>query len=68
VAALASHAFGRLGVHRLAAATPASNPAAARVLEGAAFRLEGLMRGACFDGMSWRDSLLYARLSTDGGP
>jgi RimJ/RimL family protein N-acetyltransferase len=65
VAMAAELAFSRLGVHRLAAATPASHAAAAAVLERAGFHREGLLRDGCFDGRAYEDCLLYARLADD---
>ncbi|MDM5177184.1 GNAT family protein [Massilia sp. DJPM01] len=65
VGAVVRHAFTRMGLHRLAGATPAADPAAAAVLERCGFQREGLMRGSYVHGVAHRDCWLHARLATD---
>jgi ribosomal-protein-alanine N-acetyltransferase len=66
VAALAEHAFGSLGLHRLEAGTLVDNPASQRVLEKNGFELVGLARNYLHIGGEWRDHLLYQRTAEGG--
>lgn len=66
VAALAEHAFGALGLHRLEAGTLVDNPASQRVLEKNGFELVGLARNYLHIGGEWRDHLLYQRTAEGG--
>jgi [ribosomal protein S5]-alanine N-acetyltransferase len=61
VAALAEHAFGPLGLHRLEAGTLVDNVASQRVLEKNRFELIGLARNYLHIGGAWRDHLLFQR-------
>jgi len=66
VAALAEHAFGSLGLHRLEAGTLVDNPASQRVLEKNGFELVCLARNYLHIGGEWRDHLLYQRTAEGG--
>ena len=57
--------FGPLGLHRISATVHPDNAAAVRVLEKAGLRYEGRLRDHYRVPGGWRDSLLYAVLSTD---
>jgi [ribosomal protein S5]-alanine N-acetyltransferase len=61
VAALAEHAFGPLGLHRLEAGTLVDNVASQRVLEKNRFELIGLARNYLHIGGAWRDHMLFQR-------
>ena len=58
--------FERLGLERLAATCAPENTGSVRVLEKAGMRREGLLRGHLLVRGHRRDSLLYARLRSDG--
>ena len=60
VRAMVQYAFGELGLHRVHAEPYATNPASARVLEKAGFRLEGRLRASAFKEGRIVDQLLYA--------
>jgi ribosomal-protein-alanine N-acetyltransferase len=65
-AALLAHALKELGLHRVYATCRPENAASARVLEKIGMTREGHLRGNMLaKGRRW-DSLLFARLSTDG--
>jgi RimJ/RimL family protein N-acetyltransferase len=55
-------AFGGLGLARVQAFVFDWNPAAAKVLEGAGYKLEGRLRNYVHKGDRLGDALLYARL------
>jgi RimJ/RimL family protein N-acetyltransferase len=57
-------AFGPLGMHRLYATCHPDNEASVRVLEKAGLQLEGRLRDHLWVRGAWRDSLLYAALSS----
>jgi [ribosomal protein S5]-alanine N-acetyltransferase len=61
VGALAEHAFGSRGLHRLEAGTLVDNVASQRVLEKNGFELIGLARNYLHIGGDWRDHLLFQR-------
>ena len=62
---LAPFAFRTLHLHRLEAGCVPENRASIRVLEKSGFQPEGLARRYLRINGSWRDHLLYARLSDD---
>lgn len=66
VGAVASHAFGRLRLHRVEAACLPENIASVRVLEACGFEREGLARQYLNINGAWRDHVLFARLRQDG--
>jgi len=57
-------AFGRLGLHRIEAATRLDNEASQRVLERNGFRSFGVARDYLRVGGDWQDHVLYERIST----
>jgi [ribosomal protein S5]-alanine N-acetyltransferase len=57
--------FGPLGLHRIWATVHPDNAAGVRVLEKAGLRYEGRLRDHFRMPGGWRDSLLYAVVSTD---
>ncbi len=63
----ASHAFGRLGIHRLYATPFSSNLASHRALEKAGFQREGLLRHHHSKQGAFIDAILYARLAEAAG-
>jgi RimJ/RimL family protein N-acetyltransferase len=65
VRALTAHAFARLALRRVEADVFAWNPASARVLEKAGFRLEGRFRNCVLKDGKVTDRLVYARLRED---
>lgn len=65
VRTLATHAFDRMGLHRLEAACMHSNSASARVLAKTGFRREGICRQYLKIDGAWQDHDLYARLCDD---
>ncbi|OLF17675.1 GNAT family N-acetyltransferase [Actinophytocola xanthii] len=62
---LARHLFATTEVDRIQAMTDPENVPARRGLEGAGFRLEGLVRGVLRRGGVSRDLLLYSMLRSD---
>lgn len=63
VLAVVDHAFRNHGLHRLEAATLATNVRSIRLLERCGFECEGLARSyLCIDG-EWQDHLLYASVN-----
>ena len=65
VKAVVSFAFGELGAHRIRARVDPENPASARVLEHAAFRLERNLHSNRFIKGEWRESLVYVLLTNE---
>lgn len=57
--------FATLGLQRIEATCAPENTASRRVLEKSGFSYEGLLRGHQRTASGRRDSLLYARLSSD---
>lgn len=68
VRAVADHAFGRLGLHRLEAACIPENEASSRLLLKAGFRSEGEARAYLKINGAWRDHLLFGMLADDLTP
>lgn len=62
VGAVADHAFGVLGLHRLYARVFDGNDASQRVLQKCAFDLEGRLRDAAVKNGRYVDQILYAKL------
>ena len=62
------HAFGPLGLHRVALHVLATNTRAIRCYEGAGFRHEGRLREAARIGGGYQDDLVMAILATDPRP
>ena len=62
VDAIVEYAFNELGLKRVFAGVFASNPASARVLEKAGFRLEGRLRDHVTKHGRLMDLLMYGRL------
>jgi [ribosomal protein S5]-alanine N-acetyltransferase len=65
LAALLAHAYGPLGLHRIAAEVDTDNPRSSALLERLGFRHEGIRRGH-----EWKDGrpidlAVYARLASD---
>lgn len=56
-------AFGRLGLHRIEAATRLDNEASQRVLERSRFRQFGVARDYLRVGGAWQDHVLYERIN-----
>jgi len=56
-------AFGRLGLHRIQAATRLDNTASQRVLERSAFDRVGIARDYLRVGGAWHDHVLYERIA-----
>ncbi len=54
------YAFGKLGLHRVAAATLPHNYASIRVLRACGFRQEGLTRRYLFIQGQWQDHFIFA--------
>jgi RimJ/RimL family protein N-acetyltransferase len=65
VRVLTAHAFARLALRRVEADVFAWNPASARVLEKAGYRLEGRFRNCVLKDGAVTDRLVYARLRED---
>jgi len=65
-AALLAFGFGSLKLHRIFATCDSENRASARVMEKIGMQYEGRLRDYTFEKGTWRDSLIYARLATDG--
>lgn len=59
--------FDQLQLHRISATCHPDNHASARVLQKAGLVFEGRLRSHLFVRDAWRDSLLYAAISEDGG-
>jgi RimJ/RimL family protein N-acetyltransferase len=65
-AALLAFGFGELKLHRIHATCDPENRRSARVMEKIGMQYEGRLRDYTFEKGKWRDSLIYARLATDG--
>lgn len=65
VRALASWAFGELGLHRLGLKHSTANEASCRVAGAAGFAPEGTLRGYLRHADGWHDMHVHGRLSTD---
>lgn len=61
-------AFGSFGVHRLYATCHPDNASSVRVLEKAGLQLEGRLRDHLWVRGAWRDSLLFAAVSSGPAP
>lgn len=66
--ALAAIGFDQLHLHRLEAHVNLDNPASARVLEKAGFKLECIREGFIYEDGSWRDQKIYVRLNPNWTP
>ena len=66
--AILQYGFETLGLHRIEAGHYPRNPASGRVLEKIGMRLEGTLRGHLLKGDVFEDTVMYARLATDGEP
>ena len=66
--AIVRYGFGTLGLYRIEAGHYPRNPASGRVLEKIGMRLEGTLRGHLLKGDVFEDTVMYARLVTDGEP
>jgi RimJ/RimL family protein N-acetyltransferase len=64
--ALLAFGLADLKLHRIYATCDPANRASARVLEKIGMKYEGRLRHYTWEKGRWRDSLLYARLATDG--
>jgi RimJ/RimL family protein N-acetyltransferase len=67
VEAATAHAFDALGLERVQAFVFDWNPASARVLENAGYKLEGRLRHYVLKDGRYGDALLYARLRVEDG-
>jgi RimJ/RimL family protein N-acetyltransferase len=65
---LVRYLFEHTTVHRIEAVTEVGNAAEQRALEKAGFAREGVMRGECWRGGEWRDTVIYSILRTDPFP
>jgi len=65
VGALLEHAWGPMGLHRVAAEVEVENQASRRLLDRLGFRLEGIRRDYERKHGSFIDLMMYARLATD---
>jgi ribosomal-protein-alanine N-acetyltransferase len=63
VSALLDHCFGELRLHRLEAFIHPDNTASRALVEKRGFQPEGLLRDHARVGETWRDQLIYARLT-----
>lgn len=68
VRAVADHAFGRLGLHRLEAACIPENAPSRALLLKAGFNEEGFARAYLKINGAWRDHLLFGMLADDLTP
>ena len=68
VAAVCEHLHGAQGLHRIEAATIASNARSVALLERCGFRCEGVARAYLKIDDRWQDHLLYARIKGDPVP
>jgi RimJ/RimL family protein N-acetyltransferase len=62
---LVPYLFAHTPVHRIEAATEASNAAEQRALEKAGFTREGVLRGVGWRDGAWRDGIWFSVLGTD---
>jgi len=65
VGAMLEHAYGPMGLHRVAAEVEVDNHASRRLLDRLGFRLEGIRRDYERKHGSFIDLMIYARLATD---
>lgn len=65
VGAMLEHAWGPMGLHRVAAEVDVENHASRRLLDRLGFRLEGIRRDYERKHDSFIDLMIYARLATD---
>ena len=65
VGAMLGHAYGPMGLHRVAAEVEVDNHASRRLLDRLGFRLEGIRRDYERKNGAFIDLMIYARLSTD---
>ena len=65
VLAVCTHAFSELQLHRVEAATILENEPSQRLLATCRFEREGLARAYLRINGTWRDHILFARLSGD---
>jgi ribosomal-protein-alanine N-acetyltransferase len=65
LAALLAHAYGPLGLHRIAAEVDTDNPRSSALLERHRFRCEGVRRGHEWKEGRPIDLAVYARLASD---
>jgi ribosomal-protein-alanine N-acetyltransferase len=65
VGAMLEHAYGPMGLHRVAAEVEVDNHASRRLLDRLGFRHEGTRRGYERKHGSFIDLMIYARLATD---
>ncbi len=66
VGAMLEHAYGAMGLHRVAAEVDVENHTSRRLLDRLGFRLEGIRRDYERKHGSFIDLMIYARLATDG--
>ena len=64
ISLLSEHAFGPLGLHKVAAGFYAGNAASVRAFEKAGFRLEARLPDHWRTDHAWQDGLLMARVNT----
>lgn len=67
VRAVMRHAFERLGLNRIEAASQPDNVASCRLLERAGFVAEGYARDYLYINGAWRDHRLFAAIAADFG-
>ena len=67
IAALLSHAFRRMRLHRIEAACIPGNTRSIRVLEKAGFTREGLLRSYLRINGVWQDHYIYALIADEHG-
>lgn len=65
VGAMLDHAYGAMGLHRVAAEVEVENHTSRRLLDRLGFRLEGIRRDYERKHGSFIDLMIYARLATD---
>jgi ribosomal-protein-alanine N-acetyltransferase len=68
VGAMLEHAYGPMGLHRVAAEVEVANHASRRLLDRLGLRLEGVRRDYERKHGSFIDLMIYARLATDPAP
>jgi RimJ/RimL family protein N-acetyltransferase len=62
---VADHAFGAMGLHRLAVRVLAFNARAIRAYQKCGFRVEGLERGSALIDGAWHDDVIMGLLADD---
>lgn len=65
VGALVAYAFGKLGLHRIEAATLPDNEASIRVLQRNGFKPEGIARSYLEIDEKWRDHIRFGLIESD---